>query len=219
MVIGWGADPQRVQVIYNALDASNYQLTLSREAARQQLGWSSENHYLLTVARLTAWKGVDYLIDALVHLPDIRLVVAGDGPQLNVLQTRAVERNIANRIIFLGKVPHDHIPLYVRAADYLVLYSGYEGLSHTILEALYAGTPVIASQRGGNPEIVRNGENGLLVKHPDLDALVAVLKRAFEVDMQHRLAANTRQGLERFSWPQRVEQTVASLCEVAQCTS
>ena len=219
MVIGWGADPQRVQVIYNALDASNYKLTLSRDEARQQLGWSLQDHYLLTVARLTAWKGVDYLIDALVQLPDLRLVVAGDGPQLNALQSYAAERGVADRITFLGKVPHDRIPLYMRAVDYLVLYSGYEGLSHTILEALHAGTPVIASKRGGNPEIVRDGENGLLVKHPDLEALVQALKRAFTGDLPRQLAANTRQGLDRFAWPQLVEQTVASLCEVARCTS
>jgi glycosyltransferase involved in cell wall biosynthesis len=53
--------------------------------------------------------------------------------------------------------------LYFRSADYTVLYSGYEGLSHTLLESLLAGTPVIASNKGGNPEVVRHGENGLLV--------------------------------------------------------
>jgi glycosyltransferase involved in cell wall biosynthesis len=108
--------------------------------------------------------------------------------------------------------------VYMRAADYLAIYSGYEGLSHTILEALYAGTPVIASDRGGNPEIVRDGVNGLLVKHPDLDALVAGLCRAFEGDFQPRLAANTRYGLERFAWPALVDQTTQVLTEVARCT-
>jgi glycosyltransferase involved in cell wall biosynthesis len=126
-----------------------------------------------------------------------------------------VAAHVADRVEFLGKIPREQLALYLRAADYLVLYSGYEGLSHTILEALHAGTPVIASNRGGNPEIVRDGENGLLVPHPDLGALVVALQRAFEDDLPQRLAAGTATGLERFSWPCLVEQTVRALSEVA----
>lgn len=221
MVIGWGAKPDRVQVIYNALDADHYVLPLNRAGARVQLQWPQEGRYLFTAARLTAWKGVDYLIDALARVPDVHLVIAGDGPQYGTLQQRAAERQLADRVIFLGKLPHDQLAIYLRAADYLILYSGYEGLSHTILEALYAGTPVIASQRGGNPEIVRDGDNGLLVKHPDLEALVSVLQHAFAGDLPRRLAAGTAHGLERFNWTNLVEQTVKVLQEVRDqpCTS
>ncbi len=220
VVIGWGADPARVQVIYNALDFPAYSGSgPSRAEARAAVGWSPDAHYLITAARLTAWKGVDYLIDALAQLPGIRLAVAGDGPQLAALRARADQRCVADRVEFLGKVSHERLALYMRAADYLVLYSGYEGLSHTILESLLAGTPVIASARGGNPEIVRDGVNGLLVKHPDLDALVAALHRAFEDDLPRKLAAHTSEGLEHFAWPALVNQTPAALTEVAGCTS
>jgi glycosyltransferase involved in cell wall biosynthesis len=219
MVVGWGAHPDRVQVIYNALDTQGCDPGLSRAEARDQLGWPRGGRYLVTAARLTAWKGIDALIDALARVPGITLVVAGDGPQYAALRSRAADRRLADRVNFLGAVPHERVALYLRAADYLVLYSGYEGLSHTILEALYAGTPVIASARGGNPEIVRDGENGLLVRHPDLDALVMALGQAFEGDMPQRLAAGARSGLERFAWPTLVEQTVRALSEVAACTS
>ena len=207
MVIGWGVLPARVQVIYNALEVDQYAPTLSQAEAQTQLGWSGR--YLVTLARLTAWKGVDMLIDALARVPDIKLVVLGDGPQWESLRARAAP--LGDRVLFLGKVPHDRVPLYLRAADYFALYSGYEGLSHSILEALYAGTPVIASNRGGNPETVRDGVNGLLVAHPDLDALTDTIRRAFDGDLRAKLAANTRIGLERFSWPDLVEQTVKTL--------
>ncbi len=219
MVIGWGAHPERVQVIYNALDTQGYTPALSRVSARHQLGWAPDGHYLVTAARLTAWKGVDMLIGALAQVPDVILVVAGDGPQYATLQAQAAAANLQNRVIFLGKIPHEQMAIYLRAADYLVLYSGYEGLSHTILEALYAGTPVIASARGGNPEIIHDGQNGLLVRHPDLEALVTALQRAFEGDLPQRLAAGTQQGLDRFAWPGLVEHTLHTLAEVAQCTS
>ncbi len=214
MVIGWGAAPDRVQVIYNALDMDSGPVK-TRAEVRDSLGWPQDGRYLVTAARLTAWKGIDYLIDALAQVPDVKLIVAGDGPQFDALRARAAAASAADRVQFLGRVPREQLADYLRAADYLALYSGYEGLSHTILEALHAGTPVIASKRGGNPEIVRDGENGLLVAHPDLDALVAALRRAFEGDLRQKLAAGTHRGLERFSWPGLVEQTVSTLCSVA----
>ncbi len=66
----------------------------------------------------------------------------------------------------------------MKAADYVALYSGYEGLSHTLLESLRAGTPVIASDKGGNPEVVQHGINGLLVPYVDVEALTAAIARS-----------------------------------------
>ena len=215
MVIGWGADPARVQVIYNALEPGAHVPSLTKDEARLRLGWLPDGRYLLTAARLTAWKSVDYLIDAMVEIPDVRLVVAGEGPQLATLQAQAVARQVADRVSFLGKVPLERMPLLMRAADYLVLYSGYEGLSHTLLEALHAGTPVIASARGGNPEVVRDGENGILVPHPNRHALTAAIRRAFADDTPRQLAARTGVGLERFNWAEMVTQTERALLTCA----
>jgi glycosyltransferase involved in cell wall biosynthesis len=119
-------------------------------------------------------------------------------------------------VIFLGKVPHEQVARYMRAADYMVLYSGYEGLSHVVLEALYAGTPVIASARGGNPETITDGVNGLLVKHPDVEALKAAFARAFVNDLPATLAAGTAHGLDKFAWPALVEQTIATLTQFGE---
>ena len=209
MVIGWGADPARVKVIYNALDSQTYDRQITKAEARQQLGWQADGRYLFTAARLTAWKGVDHLIAAIKHVPKVTLVVAGDGPVKQVLKAQAKQANVA--VQFVGKLPHEQMALYMRASDYLALYSGYEGLSHTILEALYAGTPVIASDRGGNPEIVQTGVNGLLVKHPDVSALTEAIKAAFVEGMPQRLAEGTSHGLERFAWPSLVAQTIEAL--------
>jgi glycosyltransferase involved in cell wall biosynthesis len=215
MVIGWGAEPSRVQAIYNALETHAYDAQgQSPQAARQALGWSLTGRYLVTAARLTAWKGVDHLIAALAEagLADVTLIVAGDGPQKAALEAQAAQLGSRVTVQFVGKVPHERMALYLRAADYLALYSGYEGLSHTILEALVAGTPVIASARGGNPEVVQDGVNGLLARHPDRGALAQTLRRAFAgegwADLRARLAAGTGRGLERFAWAALVGKTV-----------
>lgn len=215
MVVGWGAPPDKVQVIYNALDADQYTPTVSREEARLQLDLSPTAPILLTAARLTAWKGINYLLDALAACPGYHLLIAGDGPQLAALQSHAERLGVTDRAHFLGKVPHEQLAIYMRAADYFVLYSGYEGLSHVILEALTAGTPVIASARGGNPELITDGVNGLLVPHPNAEALTEAFQHAFSPGVQAQLSEGVRQGLDRFNWQTLIEQTIGTLESVA----
>jgi 2-deoxystreptamine N-acetyl-D-glucosaminyltransferase/2-deoxystreptamine glucosyltransferase len=107
------------------------------------------------------------------------------------------------------------MPLYMKAADYVAVYSGYEGLSHTLLESLRVGTPVIASDKGGNPEVVRHGVNGLLVPYVNVDALVGVVEEAFRPGVRDNLAAGGGAGLERFDFRRMVDATAAALEDYA----
>ena len=107
----------------------------------------------------------------------------------------AAELGLAGRVHFLGNVPHEQIPLYIRSANVFVLNSEYEGLSHTLLEVLFLGTPIIASGVCGNPEVVEDGVNGLLVDPRDSSTLHAALARLLaDPDLGDQLAAA---GLER----------------------
>lgn len=212
MVVGWGANPAKVHVVYNALPPDTAAPALSQSDARRQLGLSDEP-LVLTVGRVLPWKGVDHLCAALGHVPDVRLLVAGDGPALAAAQAQAVASGVQDRVTFLGHVGRDRMPLYMKAADYVALYSGYEGLSHTLLESLRAGTPVIASDKGGNPEVVRHGVNGLLVPYVNVEALVAALSEAFQPGKRDLLAANAHVGMERFDFTRMVEQTATTLRE------
>ena len=156
---------------------------------------------------MTPWKGVDHLISAIQRIPDLRLIVAGEGELLESLKARAIGGGIAERVTFLGKISRDKLAIYMKAADYLALYSGYEGLSHTLLESLLAGTPVIASDKGGNPEVVSHNVNGLLVPYVDVDALTTTLEAAFRSGERERLAANSHIGMERFQFGTMVKHT------------
>lgn len=216
MVIGWGAPPERVQVIYNALAPDAQASPISPADARAQLRLTA-GPLLLTVARLVPWKGIDHLIRAIRSVPEVRLIIAGDGPDAARLRTLAGTEHVTDRITFLGQIARERLGLYFRAADYTVLYSGYEGLSHTLLESLLAGTPVIASAKGGNPEVVRHNENGLLVPYIDQEALTETIRTALAGDTRARLAARTSDGLERFAWNTLVETTVGLLESL--CTS
>lgn len=205
MVIGWGVPPEKIHVVYNALPEQP-DLTISQADAREQLGWD-DRPTLLTVARLHPWKGVDHTISALKELPDVRLIVAGDGPDLPRLKSLA--EPLAERVTFLGQVPHEQIFTLMRASDGLVLYSGYEGLSHTLLESLQVGTPVIASHKGGNPEVVQDGINGVLVPYVDVQALRDGIQKLLK--NRDSYAQQAHVGMERFTFPTMVEQTDATL--------
>lgn len=205
MVIGWGAKPESVHVIYNALPPQDSELSISQVEARERLGIPISMPMLLTVARLNPWKGIDHILNALQQLPDLHLYIAGDGPERPRLE--ALAKNLGKRVVFLGNIKRQEVHLYLLAADYLILYSGYEGLSHTLLESLRAGTPVIASAKGGNPEVVRHGFNGFLVPYVDVTALTETLRMAFEAQMREKLAMNHHFGMERFTFSTMVSET------------
>jgi glycosyltransferase involved in cell wall biosynthesis len=210
MVIGWGAPPDRVQVIYNAFSPNAKASTLTQAESRAEIGLGS-NPILLTVARLVPWKGIDYLIRAIRQIPDVHLLIAGDGPDESRLRAVATSENVADRVEFLGRVPRERLAQIYRAADYTMLYSGYEGLSHVLLESLLAGTPVIASDKGGNPETVRHNVNGLLVSYPDENALIDSIRTALSGDTRARLAAQTNIDLDKFRWETMVNATLTAL--------
>lgn len=211
MVVGWGVPPEKTRVIYNALPPDHVAPELSQADARAKLGLVVDEPMLLTAARLTPWKGVDHLITALGHVPGVRLLVAGDGEELASLKRQAERTGLSERVTFLGRVGRDKMALYMKSADYLALYSGYEGLSHTLLESLRAGTPVIASNKGGNPEVVQHGVNGLLVPYVNVEALTAALQEAFQPGKRAALAAQSGWGMDRFDFRQLVTQTEATL--------
>jgi glycosyltransferase involved in cell wall biosynthesis len=148
--------------------------------ARRALGLDPEGRYLLTICRLMGWKRVDGIIRALQWLPaDAKLLVAGDGEMEEPWKALAADLGLAERVVFLGNVPHSQIPLYVRAADVFVLNSEYEGLSHTLLEVSSLGTPIVCTGVCGNPEVVEEGVNGFLVPPGDDRALAEAVSKLF----------------------------------------
>jgi glycosyltransferase involved in cell wall biosynthesis len=127
--------------------------------------------------------------DALASVPGVTLAIAGDGPDREPLERRATELGLAGRARFLGSLPRDGVLRLFRAADAVVLSSAWENLPHTVLEALAVGSPVIATSVGGVPEVVRDGENGLLVEPNDPRALADAIGRLFaDDDLRRRLS-------------------------------
>ncbi|MCA8981367.1 MAG: glycosyltransferase family 4 protein [Planctomycetes bacterium] len=179
LVETYGVPGDKVRRIFNAYHGPDPDsVSESRDEARAKLGLDPAKRYLLSINRLMGWKRVDGVIEALSELPeDVELVVCGDGDMEEAWKALAAERGLAARVHFLGNVPHAKIPLYIRAADVFVLNSLYEGLSHTLLEVQALGTPIVASRVCGNPEVVVDGESGLLVEPRDSRELAEAVRK------------------------------------------
>lgn len=175
---------------------------------------------VLFVGRLVQRKGVHVLLEALARLDPglgVRLRVVGDGPERERLRGQAAELGLDQRVELLGFVPAEQLEAELSGCDALVLPAvvdakgDVEGLGVVLLEAMSFGKPVVASRAGGITDIVRDGENGLLVPPGDTGALGAALARlAGDPGLARSLGeAGAEDVRERFSWDSILDRLLA----------
>lgn len=210
IVLGWGADQKKIKVIYNAIFLKDKSI-LSREAAREKI--KIQGDIIITAVRLLPWKGVAMLIKIMRDLininPNFKLVIAGGGPEEIVLRKMAAECELTDKIFLLGSLSQDELAVYYQAASIFVLNSGYEGLSHVILDAMHYRLPIIASNIGGNPELIQDDYNGLLVEYNDYEAWLKAVDRLWrDRKLRERLASNPLVKLDIFNFNQMIAETM-----------
>ena len=116
---------------------------------------------------------------------------------------------VADRVRFVGRIPHHEVHLYLRAADVFVLNTSYEGLSHTLIETRSVGTPIVTTDIGGNREILKNEETALLVPVGDPESFVAAVNRLLNSpELRQNLAQAATRGLEHYIWDRLVDETM-----------
>lgn len=173
LVDEYGVAPWRVRVIPAGIDRGPYEERVDRREARRRLGLA-EAFTVVTVRRLVARMGLDLLLEALARLPnepDVRLAIAGSGPERASLEDLVHELDLTDRVTFLGRVPDDDLPALYAAGDVCVVPTReLEGFGYVALEAYAAGTPVIATAVGGLIDLVGAFDPGSLVE-PEATAL------------------------------------------------
>ena len=140
---------------------------------------TSFKKYVLTVAVLSPVKNTEVLIDAFARIykqfPDFKLVIGGDGPSLENLKLKVKNKKLQNAVIFTGKLSLEEVREAMKDCYVFVLPSLSEGFGRVLIEAMALSKPVIASNVGGIPEIVKNGENGFLIEPKDTELLAGKL--------------------------------------------
>lgn len=125
---------------------------------------------VLFIGTLKKVKGIDYLLKS-IALINARLIIIGDGPEKDNLMNEAKELNITHRVNFVGRLDSIQINDYISKSKVLVLPSLSEGFSTVLLEGMAGGLPIVATNVGGNPEIVQDGVNGYLVEPCDYEIM------------------------------------------------
>jgi glycosyltransferase involved in cell wall biosynthesis len=171
----------RIEVIENGIQVDRYGPAADKPALKRTLGLDPGRRYIVHVARHHPVKDQPTLIrgfsTAAADLPDVDLVLVGDGPLRQDLEDLARSLGVAGRVKFVGI--QSNVPDWLAAADAFALTSVSEAASLTLLEAMATGLPVVVTAVGGNPEIVRDGVDGLHVPRGDAAALSAAFRRLF----------------------------------------
>ena len=189
-----------IPVIPNGIDLDAYK-TAGRD-------WTFPR--LLSVGRIVHQKGLDLAMRALGDLKELNWEwhIAGDGPQMSVLQSLAKELGLGDRVHFLGWQSRQQLMKCYGQANIFLFPSRHEGMPNALLEAMASGLPVIASCIAGNEELVVDGETGYLVPSEDMEALQAALKKLLsEPESRQQMGNASRQHVEaNYSWESTAQQ-------------
>ena len=201
--------PERIGVLYNGVDTLRFAPSKeSRIATRNGLGLPEDSFVVGTVGRLVPIKDQQTLLNAAALLAErginVRVLLVGSGPERENLQSRATGL-LQGKVCFAGD--SSSVPEMLNTMDVFVLPSLNEGMSNTLLEAMACGLPVLATNVGGNPEIVENDINGCLFTPRDVGWLAEKLQfLAQHPALVHRLGTAARnRAIETFSLSRMLE--------------
>jgi len=191
-----GLAPEKVSVVYGGVDTELFASARADEDLFARLGLMPRVPVVASIARLSREKGLETLLDAFLEVRrrgrDCQLLLVGDGPLRNRLDERVRSLKMGDRIKFAGV--REDVPAILALVDIFVLASFSEGLSNALMEASAAGRAIVATNVGGNPEIIEHGKTGILVKPADVgecaDAIEKMLVRA---DLRERLGLSARE--------------------------
>ena len=211
--VNLGIDESKIQVVGNGVDVERF-YPVSKEVARQQVRIPQEAKVLITIGGLVERKGFHRVIEVMPSLmekhPNLHYLIVGgasaEGDWSEKLKSMVVDAGLQSRVHFLGTMSPDKINIPLSAADVFVLSTRNEGWANVILEAMACGLPVVASDVGGNAEVVANKHIGTIVPFGDRDTLCDELGLALSRKWDHEAIIDYAKAN---SWNKRVDLLVS----------
>jgi glycosyltransferase involved in cell wall biosynthesis len=212
-------DPAKLVEMPNGVDTELFKPEGGHGGLRERLGIGTDAvvaAFVATLHRAHHYKRDDLAIDGLASLADdrVHLVVAGAGELLDGFRSRAAAAGMADRVHFLGAVPHAELPEVLRAADlFLLTTEPPESFGIVLIEAMACGLPAIATDYPGVRAVIDEGQNGLLVRRGDADAVAAALGELVDAGPEGRRAlgeAGRRKAIAEWGWPRLIERMSAA---------
>ena len=224
MMIGWGADPDKLCVLQNGVDVSAFSSVCKEGGFGGDDNCDQYNHLdnsflgldipmILTARRLVKKNGVEYLLAAMVQVleqVECMLVIVGDGDERGYLEEMACELGVSDNVMFMGAVAHEMVGRYIAASTVVVVPSIMEASSIFMLEAMAMGKPVVASNVGDIPEVIDADDDcGVLVEAMDAHMIAdAIVQLLGDGDMRIRIGDNARRRVEGEFTTKKVAQRV-----------
>ena len=188
-MIRLGCKSEKIRVVPNGIDAGRF-FMLPKELAREKLGLGSDKKIILSVGGLILRKGHHLTIGAMQgivrDMPDSHLYIAGKGMEEANLKKLIQEKGLNDHVTLLGHIPNEELIKWYSAADVFCLASSREGWANVLMESMACGTPVVATNVWGAPEIITNDEVGILVDR-DIDSISRGIANALNRQWNHEL--------------------------------
>ncbi|MEX0918557.1 MAG: glycosyltransferase family 4 protein [Candidatus Paceibacterota bacterium] len=202
IVVAWGIPAGKIKVIYNCFDLPMPTSTDNQPNLTENEGKIGPT--ILSAGRLVPWKGFSALIEIMPTLldkyPQGQLYIYGEGPERTKLEERIKNLKLSDNVFLPGQLSQAELLAEISRADIFVLNTAYEGFSHLLLEAMVLGRPVIATAVGGNLELIKNGQTGLLIPYNDKEALKnAIINLTDNRSLAKQLAMAGRETGRQFS--------------------
>jgi len=211
LITHYRVKPDKVSVVYNSVDLKATKKTNKKLKQGMQI---------IAIGRMVRHKRIEGIIVALGELrdkfPDATLALVGNGPEKERLEELAAKLGLSQRVRFCGSLDHDKTLELLKASDVFTLNSIYEGLPHTVLEAMACSVPVVATDIRGTDEAVEDGKTGLLVSTDDDRDLARQVARLFQgKELSTQLAENALATVrEKFTWESNLPKLEAELEKV-----
>lgn len=194
-----GIRKDKFYLIHNAVDTERFNVAMDKDALRAEYGYYKDQFIVGVVGSLIPKKALDSVIKAISeldkHIPGLKLLIIGEGESRNKLLDLTVTYEIKDNVDFLGA--RGDVPQLMKVMDIFVLSSLQEGFPITLIEAMYIGIPVIASNISGIPEVVLDGKNGFLVLPGDSDSIKErILNLYKDPTLRRQLGQNARKTIE-----------------------
>jgi len=203
-IVGLGGSAQKITALRNGVDLQLFQPE-DKPQARAAFGMN-DRFAIASVGHLIERKGHHLVIEALAQIPDAELYLAGGGEEETRLRALAEQLGVTDRVNFLGAMPQARLRTLYSAVDCLVLASSREGWANVLLEAMACGTPVVATNVWGTPEVVASPDAGVLMDERSAGGIVRGVARLREA-LPTRNA--TRAYAEQFGWQPTTEGQLA----------
>ncbi len=217
LLTSFGVKAERILVVHNSVEYLPYPENFDKAKFKREN--ELKEKVIITVSRLVPRKGVSHVMKTLSELQkrtkEISFICIGGGPEYDNLKQQAeqLKSKYGLDIRLLGNLARKQVIPWFLTADAFVLYSHWEGIAHTLVEALYFKTPIVASRVGGNVEIVEDGFNGLLVDYGRESELLAALEKILtDQELAKKLKNNSGEKLKNdFIWDRVVETNLKAL--------